>query len=114
MLKHVADAESTFKVVNVNPDFCKVGQTIVPFDISQLLPKELAGYSQDVHARKVRVLKKGSIVAGVIGNAGAGVMSGVAEGAGHTVMIEGEPTVLVNGAPIVRHEHLCLMNVSLG
>lgn len=110
-IKHVADAESKFKVVNVNPDFCRVGKQVVPFDISQVLPSEFTGYSEDVHARGVKVLKKGSVVKAVVGNAGEGILSTVAEGTGHTIMVEGEPTVLVNGSPIVRHFHRCLMNV---
>lgn len=36
--KHIADAESRFMVVNIAPDFCVVGNQVVPFDIVSILP----------------------------------------------------------------------------
>ena len=34
--RHIADGESQFVVLNVTPDFCKVGKKIVAFDICQI------------------------------------------------------------------------------
>ena len=109
--KHIADAEAKFVVVNVNPDFCRVNGQVVPFDIFQRLPPEKAGYCATVHAHGVKVLNLDSVVEGVIGNAGQGILSTVSGGSGHTAPIEGETTVVANGAPVVRHDHLVLMNV---
>jgi hypothetical protein len=78
-MKHLADAESVFVVVNINPDFCEVDGSVIPFDIARDLSPERAAYSKDVFSRGARVLKVGSVVQGVEGNAGAGVFSSVAE-----------------------------------
>ena len=113
MRNHISDAEAAFLVTNVTPDFCRVNNAVVPFEIMQLLAPEKSAYSSDVTSRGKKVLKMGSAVAGTIGNMGKGVISQVAEGSGHTLLIEGEPTILVDGAPIVRHNNICLMNVKL-
>lgn len=110
--KHIADAEGAFKVVNINPDFCIVGGQVVPFDIYRNLPPERANYASTVKARKQKVLHVNSITQGVIGNAGSGISSGVSQGSGHTVMIEGAKNVRVEGELVTRHNDLCLMNVS--
>lgn len=113
MSRHIADAESTFVVVNVTPDFCEVNGQVVPYDIYQELTPEKDGYSEDVEARGGKVLVQGSVVRGVVGNMGKGVLSGVAQSAGHTLLVEGESTVTVDGKPIVRHGHRCVMNVEV-
>lgn len=74
MLKHVADAETKFVVVNVNPDFCKVDGKVVAFDISRDVSKEKTSYAQDLFARGEKVLPVGSVVKGVEGNAGEGIL----------------------------------------
>ncbi|MEZ4296730.1 MAG: PAAR-like domain-containing protein [Polyangiaceae bacterium] len=114
MPKHIADGEAEFVVVNVTPDFCRVDGEVVPFDISQVLESEKSDYSPDFFARGSRVLKEGSIISGVEGNAGEGVASGVSQGEGHTVMIEGTDHFFVNGRRVCRHEDLCAMNVKVG
>ena len=111
-LSHIADAESGFMVANIVPDFCTVNGQVVPFDIFQRLPPERSDYSPDVEARGERVLTKGSVIDGVVGNMGEGIMSGVSQGDGKTVILEGNEDVLVNGKPTARHGHLCMMNVS--
>ena len=108
---HVADAEASFKVVNVAPDFCTVNGQVVPFDIYQELSPERSDYSPDVEARGGRVLTRGSVVDGVVGNMGEGVMSGVSQGKGTTVILEGDDTILVNGKGVARHGHRCMMNI---
>jgi hypothetical protein len=112
--KHVADAESAFKCTNINPDFCKVNGKVVPFDIYQILPPEKSAYSADVLARGEKVLKVGSLTAGVVGNAGEGVASTVSQGDGHSMSMIGDNTVLVNGCQIIRHNDLCIMNCKVG
>src|SRR5262245_24842614 len=113
MAKRMADAEAMFKVVNISPDFCRVNGEVIAFDIEQILPPEKEAYSPDVLARGEKVLKLGSLVAGVEGNAGDGVLSTVSQRDGHTLMIDGDEKVLVNSSPVCRHGHLCLMNVKV-
>jgi hypothetical protein len=97
MSLHAADAEDGFFVFNVTPDFCKVGNRVVPYDIYQFLPSEKANYTQRVHALKKKLLTVGSIVAGVKGNAGKGFFSGVSQGKGDNVVINGVSKVRVEG-----------------
>ena len=113
MGKHIADAESKWRVVNINPDMCIVSGQVVPFDIYQELTPEKSNYSPNVRARSGRkVLHVNSINKGVIGNAGSGVSSGVSLGAGNTIITEGSKTVRVNGELCARHLDQCEMNVS--
>jgi hypothetical protein len=112
--RHIADAEAKFKVVNIAPDFCKVNGQVVPFDIYQELPPEKSSYAKQVNARGEKVLHVDSIVKGVIGNAGSGVSSGVSQGGGDTIIIEGASSVRVEGKLCARHLDLCQMNVKSG
>lgn len=114
MAKHIADAETTFVVLNINPDFCWVDGQIVPYDIEQTLAPELNSYSPDVLARGERVLMDGSVIEGVKGNAGEGWISGVSLQDGHTMLLEGDSRFLVNGSPVSRHGDRCLMNAKIG
>ena len=113
-MKHLADAETEFYVLNVNPDFCDVDGAVIPFDIARTLEPEKSSYSPDVFSRGAKVLKVGSIVQGVQGNQGAGVYSGVAEEAGDVEMIEGSDLLFVNGMGAVHHGHAVLMNSKSG
>jgi hypothetical protein len=47
----------------------------------------------------------------VIGNAGKGVSSGVSQGSGDTIVLEGAKSVRVEGELAARHLDLCDMNV---
>lgn len=114
MAKHIADGEKTFRVVNINPDFCIVDGKIVPFEIEQEMEPELQSYSPDVHARGQRVLTAYSMIEGVIGNEGEGKVSGVSLSRGHTMILEGDPRYFVNGNPVCRHGDQCTMNVKVG
>lgn len=114
MRNHIADAEATFMVINITPDFCRVDGEVIPFDIVQLLPPEKVSYSPNVRARGEKVLMVDSIIAGVKGNAGEGVESGVSLDAGHTLLIEGDDNVFANGSKVSRHGDRCLMNVKVG
>ncbi len=109
--RHIADAETSWKVVNITPDFCIVNGVVVPFEISRALPPEKSNYAKQVRARGEKVLHIDSIVSGVEGNAGSGVSSGVSQGGGDTIIIEGAPQVRVEGKLCARHLDLCQMNV---
>ena len=111
MLKHVADAESDFVITNVTPDFCKVDGSVCAFDIAQHLSSERTSYSENTFARGQKVLKEGSVIRGVKGNAGKGVLSGVSQGKGDCVVIEGADNLLVNGKRVAHHGHRAYMNV---
>jgi hypothetical protein len=108
---HIADAEAEFKVVNVTPDFCKVHGKTVPFEIFRDLTPQRVNYAQKTRARGVAVLTVDSVVAGVVGNMGKGVVSSVSQGGGDTVVIQGVKSVRVEGRPVCRDQDLCLMNV---
>lgn len=108
--KHIADAETQFFVLNVTPDFCKVGKRIIPFDIIQTLDPEKADFSKNVLARGKKVLMIGSVVKGVQGNAGEGVQSGVSLQRGDSQIQEGSSTVLTEGRKTARHLDEVLMN----
>jgi hypothetical protein len=110
--KHIADAEPKFKVLNIDPDMCFVNGAVVPFEIYRELPPELSNYSHDVHARGCKVLHVNSVVQGVIGNAGSGVISGVSQGAGNNIILKGAQSVRVNGELVARHNDLVGMNAS--
>ena len=110
--KHIADAESTFKVLNIDPDMCFVNGAVVPFEIYRELPPEKSNYAHTVHARGCMVLHVGSVTQGVIGDAGSGVISGVSQGAGNNIIRTGAQTVRVEGALVARHDDLVGMNGS--
>ena len=109
--KHIADAEATWKVCNINPDMCIVNGKVVPFEIYQVLTPEKSNYAHTVFARGAKVLHVDSIIKGVIGNAGKGVSSGVSQGSGDTQILQGAQTVNVEGKRGARHLDLCDMNV---
>lgn len=109
-MKHLADAETEFFVLNSNPDFCEVDGAVIPFDLYRNLKPERSAYSQNVFSRGAKVLKVSSIVQGVEGNQGAGVFSGVAEEAGDVEMVEGSDLLFVNSKGAVHHGHAVLMN----
>ena len=111
LLRHIADGEASFKVVNVSPDHCEVDGEVVPFDIVRELNNEKVDYAPNVYARGERILHEGSIIKGVVGNAGKGVISGVSQDGGDTIITEGTDHFLVGGQRIARHNHQCLMNV---
>ncbi len=109
-MKHIADAETKFVVTNVPPDFCEVDGSVVAFDISNEMCNERADYSPNCYSRGERVLKVGSVIRGTEGNAGKGVLSGVSQGSGDAMMVEGADHLFVNSKPICRHLDKALMN----
>lgn len=112
--RHIADAEEEFKVVNITPDFCLVAGVVVPFEIYRDLSPARIDHAKKVRARGAPLITIKSAVRGVMGNAGAGVLSKVSLAAGEVVVLEGVKTVHAEKAPIVRDQALCLMNVKRG
>jgi|JI10StandDraft_1071094.scaffolds.fasta_scaffold28168_2 hypothetical protein len=99
---HIADAEQAFFVIAVTPDMCRVGKKIVAFKPVQFLPPEERAYSTTVFARGEKVLMVKSIISGVTGNAGKGLASQVSLRSGHSKIVEGSRTVLVQGRRVAR------------
>lgn len=114
MERHIADGETSFVILNVTPDFCRVGNSIVAFDISQTLKPEEADYAKSVFARSEPVLMINSIIDKVVGNAGSGVASNVSLGSGHSKIVEGSGTVIVESRMVARHDDLVDMNGQVG
>jgi Domain of unknown function (DUF4150) len=108
--RHIADAEAQFKVVNIPPDFCFVNGSVVPFEIYRELPPEKSNYAKTVKARGEKVLHVNSVIKGVVGDAGSGVISGVSLGSGNNVILEGAQSVRVEGELVARHLDLVGMN----
>jgi hypothetical protein len=111
--KHIANRETQWVALNVNPDFCKVGKTVIPFDIARTLNQDKALYAKTVYARGEPVLMIDSVACGVKGNAGRGVKSKVARNKGHVWIRAGSTTVFVEGRALVRHLDPCRMNVEI-
>lgn len=111
---HVADAEDEFKVTNIFPDMCRVGKDVVPFDIYKVITFEKNNYAQSVLARSGQVLMTDSIIKGVKGNMGQGVLSGVSKDSGHAKIIRGAETVFVEDRTAARDGDLVWMNGKAG
>lgn len=112
--KHVADREAQWVALNVSPDFCKVGDKVIPFDIARTLNQDKTLYARTVYARGEPVLMIDSVAEGVIGNAGRGIKSRVSQCAGHVWIRAGSPTVFAEGRKLTRHLDACLMNCRIG
>ncbi|APR78300.1 Rhs-family protein [Minicystis rosea] len=112
--RHIADAEAEFQVVNVTPDFCKVNGKRVAFDIFRDLTPQRVNYAKKVRARGVPVLTVDSVVAGVVGNMGEGVFSGVSKSSGDVIVVQGVENVRAERRYVCRDQDICLMNVKVG
>jgi len=110
--KHVANHEAIYVAINSSPDMCIVGGQVVPFEIHQTLNNEKATFATKVFARGQPVLMKGSIIKGVIGNAGQGIVSGVSMSAGNIKVLEGASSVIAEGRSLARHLDPIEMNGS--
>jgi hypothetical protein len=110
---HIADAESGFFVLAVTPDMCKVGKTVVAFKSMQILSPEEASYSTTVFARDEKVLLLKSVIDGVKGNAGKGIISGVAVKSGHVEIKQSSSTVIIEDRLAARHGDEVDMNVAM-
>ena len=109
---HIADAEDGFFVLAVTPDMCRVGKQIVAFKPMQILSPEQAAFSTTVFARDEKVLLLKSVISGVKGNAGKGVISGVAVRSGNVEIKEGSTTVIIEDRKTARDGDEVDMNVA--
>jgi hypothetical protein len=107
--KHIADKEAKFVAVSTPPDFCKVGNQVVPFDISRKLDKAMV-HATKVFARGVPVLRITDIIQGVDGDAGQGVISGTSKGGGDVLIKTGADNVYAEKLLVARHQSICEMN----
>jgi hypothetical protein len=107
--KHIADKESKFVAVCIAPDFCKMGNQIVPFDISRKLD-HASVHASKVYARGVPVVRITDVIQGVDGDAGEGVISGTSKGGGDVIIKTGADNVYAQGLLVARHHSLCEMN----
>ena len=107
--KHIADGEPGFKAASSAPDVCVVGGSAVPFDSFQDLSKQKS-YVDSVKARGKHILTVGSVIAGSLGNAGSGVVSGTSQGSGDCTILTGANKVKAEGKPIARHLSDVAMN----
>lgn len=109
--KHIADKAAEFVAVNGPPDLCRVGKSVIPFDITDTLD-QARDPSDNVFARGHNVLTQTTRVSTVAGDAGSGLTSGVSRG--HSIVLQGSPTVHVNGKPCARHADPVGMNCNGG
>jgi hypothetical protein len=107
--KHIADKESKFVAVSTAPDFCRVGNQVVPFDISRKLNHTVV-HAKKVFARGVPVLRISDVIQGVDGDAGQGVISGTAKGSGDVIVVTGADNVYAEKLLVARHLSVCQMN----
>jgi len=110
--KHVANREP-WVALNTDPDWCKVDDDVIPFDIGRTLDHELMLYAKTVFARGQPVVMLDSVAQGVEGDAGRGVNSKVSQDPGHVWVREGSTTVFAEGRPLSRHLDKVKMNSRL-
>ncbi|UKE46265.1 HNH endonuclease [Xanthomonas cerealis] len=107
-VRHVAH-EGDWKAVCSEPDFCKVGNSVVPFDSYADINQHVKA-SSNVKAQGTPVYRVGDTHKGVKGDAGAHVVAGTSQGSGHVQFLTGQDNVKVNGQPVVRQGSLCKVN----
>lgn len=107
--RHAANDSHEWKAVCSVPDFCKVGNAVVPFDSFATIGNQTQS-SPDVKAQGVPVYRVGDLHKGVQGDAGAHVVAGTSLGGGYVKFLSGQNDVKVNGIPLVRQDSTCLVN----
>lgn len=109
--KHVAEETTEWLAVCSYPDSCMVGDKVVPFDSCALLDQQVLA-SPDVKARGNCVYRQGDMFKGVLGDAGAHVVSETSLGDGHVLILEGHNKVKVNNIPVACHDGPCMINTN--
>ncbi|WP_437882964.1 DNA/RNA non-specific endonuclease [Pseudomonas sp. LRF_L74] len=107
--RHAANDSHDWKAVCSTPDFCKVGNAVVPFDSFATIGNQTQS-SPDVKAQGVPVYRVGDMHKGVQGDAGSHIVAGTSLGGGYVKFLQGQDNVKVNGIPLVRQDNLCLVN----
>ncbi len=92
---------------------CRVGKNIVAFKPMQILSSEESAFSTSVFAPDEKILLLKSVIDGVKGNAGKGLMSGVAVKSGHVEIKEGSNTVIIEDRLAARDGDEADMNVAV-
>jgi hypothetical protein len=106
--RHIGN-ESNWQVACTMPDYCQVGNSVVPFDTSATISKQILS-SPNVKAQGECVYRIGDLHKGVKGDAGKGIPSATSQGNGCVKFIEGQGNVKANGIPVVRHDNRCMIN----
>ena len=106
--KHIGNA-TKWLAVSSAPDFCQVGNSVVPFDSFAIVSNPTLA-SPNVLAQGVPVYRVGDMHQGVQADAGVGIPSGTSLGGGYVMFLQGETNVHVNGTPVIRHDSQCLVN----
>lgn len=106
---HVANESSEWKAVCIAPDYCKVGNSVVPFDSYADIGNQTRA-SPDVTAAGTPIYRVDDMHKGIEADAGEGIPSGTSQGGGYVKFLTGQDNVKVNGLPIVRQDSLCLVN----
>lgn len=106
--KHIGNA-SPWVAVCVAPDYCQVGNSVVPFDSFAITSNPTLA-SPNVLAQGVAVYRVGDMHQGVQADAGLGIPSGTSLGGGCVKFLRGETNVNINGVPVISHDSLCLLN----
>lgn len=107
--RHAANDSHEWKAVCSVPDFCKVGNAVVPFDSFATIGNQTQS-SPDVKAQGVPVYRVGDLHKGVQGDAGSHVVAGTSLGGGYVKFLSGQSDVKVNNIPLVRQDSACLVN----
>ncbi|WP_165493584.1 PAAR domain-containing protein [Phytopseudomonas daroniae] len=107
--RHAANDSHEWKAICSVPDFCKVGNAVVPFDSFATLGNQTQS-SPDVKTQGVPVYRVGDLHKGVQGDAGSHVVAGTSLGGGYVRFLSGQNDVKVNGIPLVRQDSTCLVN----
>ncbi|MGO3055359.1 MAG: DNA/RNA non-specific endonuclease [Halomonas sp.] len=106
---HVGLADYTYLAACSEPDFCRVGNSVVGFDSTATLDNPVR-YSPNVVAAGRELYRVGDLFQGVQGDAGQHVVSGTSQGSGHVLITGGQDNVKANGLPIARHDSPCQIN----
>lgn len=109
--KHIAEETTEWLAVCSYLDYCMVGDKTVPFDSCASLDQQVLA-SPDVKARGNCVYRQGDMFKGVLGDAGAHVVSETSLGDGHVLILEGHNKVKVNNIPVACHDGPCMINTN--
>ncbi|ERJ33385.1 hypothetical protein L810_4294 [Burkholderia sp. AU4i] len=106
--RHIAN-EDRWKAFTTAPDFCKVGNSVVPFDSYAFINNKQTA-SPNVFAAGKPVYRVGDLHQGVLGDAGQHVVSGTSLGGGYVKILSGQSNVIVNGLKVARDGSACKIN----
>jgi hypothetical protein len=107
--RHVAHETEMWRAVCITPDFCRVGNSVIPFNSFALIGEESRS-SPNVNALGTPVYRVGDLHHGVLADAGSHVVAGTSLGSGYVKFLTGQENVRANGLAMVRHGSLCRVN----